>query len=303
MNIKLLSQRYKIYNYNIGLTRATPTDVIDGNLDLCKVHWLKHNYYDRMFADPFILKETNTTLEILVEESLFLGGAASLVKLTICTRTFKLLNRKTILSIGNHLSYPYIFFHDNAIYVLPENIASNKLMLYRYDEAKEKCVYVKTLLDIPVSDPNIIYINGKYWLFGGKKGTDQEELYLWCSDCIFGDYYPQEGVCVKENIRGSRMAGDFFRIGEQLYRPSQDCLEHYGAGTIVWKVDTISLANYKETEAATLYPQLNSTYPDGIHTLNFSANWCVIDGLHIKPDFWRGALLRLNAKFRLNLFD
>lgn len=43
-----------------------------------------------------------------------------------------------------------------------------------------------------------------------KKGCDQEELYLWCSDDnILGNYYPKEGVCVKKGLRGSRMAGDF----------------------------------------------------------------------------------------------
>lgn len=36
---------------------------------------------------------------------------------------------------------------------------------------------------------------------------------------------------------------------------------------------------------------------------NFSDNWCVIDGLHIKPDFWRGGLLRLDKKFGLGFFD
>mgnify|MGYP000211195583 CR=1 FL=1 len=63
------------------------------------VHWLKHKYRDRMFADPFILKETDDTLEILAEEALFLGGAATLVKLTVCTKTFQLVRRKKILSI------------------------------------------------------------------------------------------------------------------------------------------------------------------------------------------------------------
>ena len=94
INIKQLSQRYKIYDYNIGLIKATPTDVIFGNFDLCSVHWLKHKYRDRMFADPFILKETDDTLEILAEEALFLGGAATLVKLTVCTKTFQLVRRK-----------------------------------------------------------------------------------------------------------------------------------------------------------------------------------------------------------------
>ena len=151
---------------------------------------------------------------------------------------------------------------------------------------------------------NVVYENGKYWLFGGKKGCDQEELYLWCSDDnILGNYYPKEGVCVKNGLRGSRMAGDFFRVNGQLYRPSQDCLEHYGAGTVIWCVDSVSLDRYEETEVAVLYPQPRSNYPDGLHTINFSDNWCVIDGLHIKPDFWRGGLLRLDKKFGLGFFD
>lgn len=126
INIKQLSQRYKIYDYNIGLIKATPTDVIFGNFDLCSVHWLKHKYRDRIFADPFILKETDDTLEILAEEALFLGGAATLVKLTVCTKTFQLVRRKKILSIKSHLSYPYILRWNDKVYILPENIASDK---------------------------------------------------------------------------------------------------------------------------------------------------------------------------------
>lgn len=57
INIKQLSQRYKIYDYNIGLIKATPTDVIFGNFDLCSVHWLKHKYRDRMFADPLFERD------------------------------------------------------------------------------------------------------------------------------------------------------------------------------------------------------------------------------------------------------
>lgn len=143
INIKQLSQRYKIYDYNIGLIKATPTDVIFGNFDLCSVHWLKHKYRDRMFADPFILKETDDTLEILAEEALFLGGAATLVKLTVCTKTFQLVRRKKILSIKSHLSYPYILRWNDKVYILPENIASDKLKLYCYDEVREECIYVK----------------------------------------------------------------------------------------------------------------------------------------------------------------
>lgn len=55
---------------------------------------------------------------------------------------------------------------------------------------------------------------------------------------------------MKKGLRGSRMAGDFFRVNGQLYRPSQDCLEHYGAGTVIWCVDSVSLDRYEETEVA-----------------------------------------------------
>ena len=41
-------------------------------------------------------------------------------------------------------------------------------------------------------------------------------IYGGSDDNIWGNYYPKEGVCVKKGLRGSRMAGDFFRVNGQF---------------------------------------------------------------------------------------
>lgn len=121
-----------------------------------------------------------------------------MVKLTVCTKTFQLVRRKKILSIKSHLSYPYILRWNDKVYILPENIASDKLKLYCYDEVREECIYVKTLLDMPVSDPNIVYENGKYWLFGGKKAVIRKNYIYGVLMIIFGELLSQGGSLCEE---------------------------------------------------------------------------------------------------------
>lgn len=297
-----LRGRYKIYHYNIGFINSDISNILK-DFNSLSIHWMKHKYKDRMFADPFLLNIDEDTIDVLAEESIFLHKASSLVKLTISKKDFHLKRRKVILHTKKHLSYPYIIRNQNNIFLLPEHIASGKLDLYHYDEKKEICTFVKTIIEVPISDPCIYFKDGTYWLFGSKKGTDQEELYLWQSPNIWGEYTPKEGVLIKKTKKGSRMAGEIFTYNDKTYRPSQDCESHYGAGTIIWEIKNISQTDYQEQKVKALYPTNTSPYPNGLHTINFKGNWCVIDGMRIQSDFWRGGLIRLSEKLGLNLFD
>ena len=298
MNLWPYLRRYKLWEYNIALIPALLDSFVANELQLSEAVRLKHRYKDLMFADPFILEVKGDRIEILAEELKYLFPAASLVKLTVSLKTFELLERKVILRNGSHFSFPNIIRKEDMVYILPENIASGSLNLYRYDVSRDCCVFDKKLLNIPASDPDIVYWNGSFWLFACKKGTDQQDLYLWKSEDIFGKYQPLDGILIKSNRRGSRMAGNFFEFNGKLYRPAQDCEGSYGAGIILQEVIALSENNYVEKEVAELYP-VHVGYKDGIHTINFRSGWCVIDGLNKKSDSLRAVIRILYKKMKI----
>ncbi len=284
MNIR---KRVTIERWNICFSKAEPPDIISGAIDISCFSWMKHDYKDRAFADPFILKADSDFIEVLVEELPFMRADAYLSKLKIDANSFRLLEKKTILKNKTHFSYPQIIRYNGNIYIVPENTVSGKLDLYRYDEEAEQCCFVKTLINTPVADATIVFHNNEYWLFGNKK--DNKNLYLWKSAEIFGNYEPQEGVLIKSNFKGSRMAGAFFEIAGKLYRPSQDCNTGYGAGTIIQRVDKLSLSEYRENEVEHIYPFPQSYYNKGTHTLNFYNELCVADGYTHEVNYFKGS--------------
>lgn len=100
---------------------------------------------------------------------------------------------------------------------------------------------------------------------------------MWTSNNrLYG--YDLSPILIKSNLFGSRMAGDFMHVNNTVYRPAQDCLQGYGKGIILYKVEDISDKSYNETKVISLYPDSSSYYSDGLHTINFYKSICVIDG-------------------------
>lgn len=296
--------RYKVSLYNIGFLEMSPKDFLNKGISYNKdIHWLKHTYTDRMFADPYLLNVSEDVIEVLVEESEFLGPKAYISKLSICAKTYQLMFKEIVLKNKTHFSYPNIIRIDNHIYLLPENFESGALNLYEYDKSQSKFVFVKQLINEPLVDANILYAKGSYWLFASKRETDQSELYLWRADNIGGNYEPDGGMKIKEGLRGSRMGGNFFMVDNECYRVGQDCSVSYGYGLSIQKIENLDLVDYKENNVLNIYPLPHTPYPNGIHTLNFYHNLCVIDGRYNKPDFIRGGIRRFCEKTGIYIFD
>lgn len=264
--------------WNIGFIIESDTIITGKPL---QIEWMKHNYKISGFADPFILQITENTIELFAEQITYYKRNARLVKLIVDKTSKELIELKPILELNTHLSYPFIIKKDDCIYVLPENIMSGRLDLYIYDKTKEILNYKKTVINMPLADATIVEKNGIYYLFASKKGSDNSELFLWSSQDLFDNYQPNNGVLLKSDLTGSRMAGGFFHQNDTLYRFAQDCKGGYGKGILIYRVDILELEKYKETEIRKITPS-NKLYSDGIHTLNFLNEIAVTDGYYLK---------------------
>lgn len=52
--------------WNLGFVTDNVADVIYS--DHLNIHWMKHDYKDRWFADPYLLEVTDNHIVVLVEE-------------------------------------------------------------------------------------------------------------------------------------------------------------------------------------------------------------------------------------------
>lgn len=264
-------------NWNIGFCEQTPEDLIRDK-KLSKVRWLKHPYRDRWFADPFIYKVTECEIMVFVEECMISDTPKGIIcELVIDRKTMRLKERHVMLELDTHLSYPAIVEKDGVTYVYPENGASGSLKMYRYDEGKHQLVEPKCILNEAVADSTIIYKGGCYYLIATQFNNSQQDAFLYQSSELTGPYVKVYEVPIQEALNCSRPAGNWIKLSNKIYRPSQDCTTRYGGAISIMEVD--SLEPFNESLLFTISPA-SFRYNRGIHTINFYGNMelAVVDG-------------------------
>ena len=112
--------KFKILTYNVGFVKKSISEIISDGFKKNEIVWLKHNYKDRFFADPFMIKIDDKYYYLLVEEYIFWEEKGKIVLLTVDKTDFQLKERKLILEEDYHLSFPFCKLGCN--YFIPESI-------------------------------------------------------------------------------------------------------------------------------------------------------------------------------------
>lgn len=263
-----LIRKCELLKYNIAFIDETREEITKGK----ELHYqfMKHNKRN-WFADPFILDVTDSHIILLVEEYDYKRWKGHISQLIIDKATKVLLDVKPLLVLDTHLSYPAIIREKSNVYVYPESAASGALKGYVYTE--DELIEQDTILEGSFADATITHFFGDRYLFCTRLSE--------CSGCNLTIYHETEPgkwlfhqtVHFPENI--ARMAGDFFKIGNTVYRPAQDCNECYGHGTVIQKVEFIE-GKFVFSEV-TRYNSPDRRMNHGIHTLNSYKGITVVD--------------------------
>ena len=260
--------------WNIGFCEYSPEKLIEKKA-LPKVQWMKHPFKDRFFADPFILKVTESEIVVFVEEYVFNNPPGLIVELVIDRETKRLKQRYEMLRLPTHLSYPAIIRKGNEIFVYPENGASSRLNVYRYDAENHILVNPHTIHEEAIFDATIHQkSDGSCLMVATKLPDNLENAYLYGTSSVDGPFSQIGESPFQPDRSCARMAGNFFEAFGQLYRPAQDCVSRYGAGIAIMQFD---IATNEEQKVFTLRPH-SYNYNLGLHTINFHDGLCVIDG-------------------------
>lgn len=275
--------------WNIGFCQQTPEELIREKA-LRPIQWLKHPYRDRWFADPFILKVTDSEIVVFVEECPMDNPKGIICELVIDRKTYRLKERYVMLEKETHLSYPAIIRHEGKVYVYPENGASGRLNIYEYDEANHRLVNPVCILDEAVADATIFQHGNAFYMTATKFPDTQKRLFLYRADSLFGPYRQVDVKPVQESLSCSRNGGDYFTAYGSLYRVAQNCSERYGGALSIMSVNSIE--SYKENLEFGIKPD-GGRYGLGLHTINFKDGFCVVDSFGYFFPFWGGLYYKL----------
>lgn len=247
------------------------------------ISWLKHNYTEGWFADPFILKADDKYIELLVEEFNYKLRRGRIDKLIVSVPDYSLEDMHVVLQLDTHLSYPAIYRENGLLYIYPENAESGKITLYTFDEKASTLLNPITILTEPLVDVIIRKIAHQYYLFGTYYGslTDNDTLHIYMSDSLLGPYKQYD--IIKFGNFSARGAGDWIEINANtVIRPCQDGanLNEYGKG-LVFHNFTMKNGKMHFEEISRIYPQ-DTIYNLGLHTYNYLGDLGVTDGIRYR---------------------
>lgn len=268
-NVRKLYEKITRDRWEIGFVEGG-IDAVMGP-DPMRVNWLRHDYHDRWFADPFILDVTETEILVLVEEYRYKTRKGRITLLTVNRSTYELKSMRIVLEEDTHLSFPAICRSDGRVFVYPESWQSGSLSCYEFKDGVCDLSSRKTICEEAMADAIMTSRFGKKQLFSV---CENDRLRIYDYDDVKERY-----VLSYEKPFGkatARNAGDFFEYKGKVYRPAQVCVERYGEAVEIQQVLWDEKENFCFVPYKTLYSS-HSSLDSGMHTLNFFKGMAVID--------------------------
>jgi len=232
---------------------------------------------DRFWADPFVHNHGGINY-IFVEEYLYSHAKGNIAVLKQEPNgTFAYMG--VVLDLEYHLSYPFIFEVDGAIYMIPETGSKKRIDLYRCREYPLGWEFCRTLLSgFKYVDTTVFFHGGKYWVFTSalREGInpDSQLLIYYTDNIVTGDLTEHPFNPVAYGVDHSRMAGAVFTWQDKVIRPAQDCSKIYGGAIRFMVIEEMSESSYLESQYDQLAP-FNGH--EGTHTFNCNNSIFVVD--------------------------
>lgn len=251
---------------------------------------------DRSWADPFVWYYKGEYY-IFVEELPYATNRGRIACLYL-DEQMRVRSHHIVLERPYHLSYPFLFQHENHLYMLPETKGNCTIELYRCVSFPNDWVPAKTLIsDILAVDSTLIKVNNKWWLFTyvsdlKNNGSDSLRLY-YADNPLSSSWTPHPQNPIKKDIKCLRPAGRIFLRNGELIRPAQDCSIRYGYAINFNRITRLTELEYEEVYESTIKPP-PKTNIRATHTWNENKGLYATDALlyEWKLDIGKGSASR-----------
>ena len=183
-----------------------------------------------------------------------------------------------------HLSFPYVFEHDGAIWMLPESSDNRTVSLYRAAIFPTCWVKEADLLSgIEASDSTIVFFGDRFWMFTTVQHDDptrSNKLLLYHAKSLLGPWSPHSGNPILIDSRSARSAGGIVVRNGVLWRAVQDCERGYGAAVGLAEVTRLDERHFEQSVRVMIRPDRH--WPGWrLHTLTRAGTLECIDGSSI----------------------
>jgi hypothetical protein len=244
-------------------------------------------------ADPFVVEDGGETYVFFEDEDVRTGkGDISFVRLDADARP--LAPPRRALTRPYHLSYPFVFRHEDEMFMIPESGANRTVELYRASRFPTDWTLEAVLLNGIYAVDATLHVDGRMWLFVGvaqEGSSSSDELHVYSSTSLTGPWEAHPANPVVSDVRCARPAGRIFRHGGALIRPSQDSSRRYGFAIVLNRIDVLTADDYAETSVARIEPDWHPAI-FATHTLTFGDRVEAIDGQRLVPTRFGGRLFR-----------
>jgi len=194
----------------------------------------------RFYADPFPI-EVDGGHFLFVEEFPHSTGKG-VISVAETDGEGRFGTPRIVLEEPFHLSYPQVFVHDGAFWMIPEAAAGRDLILYRAEQFPDRWVRHAVLVaDTPLSDATLLQQDGRFWLFAadGGRGSSSDALLVFHAETLAGPFQPHAANPILIDQTSARPAGAFILGGAFPVLPVQDGTHGYGSG--IGLVDIVEL--------------------------------------------------------------
>ncbi|MGP4971827.1 glucosamine inositolphosphorylceramide transferase family protein [Psychrobacter aquimaris] len=241
------------------------------------------------WADPFYIEQDSR--RYIFFESLNYKEGIGRIEWVELDENHQVINVGPVdLGISSHLSFPNVFKHNNAIYMIPEAAKTNCINLLKATNFPQKWEKVHELVSgVQAADSAVIEHNGLWYLFTTHGSisvlTMDLELHIYTSDKLESDNWSIHPCApLKIDVRGSRLAGALFKRDGQLFRTAQDGTIRYGRRVALYLVEELTPTSYKETFVRYIEPNWETDI-DRLHTYNVYDQTVVLDVSRDKSRF------------------
>jgi hypothetical protein len=214
----------------------------------------------RGYADPFLIKFNNRKLCFL-EDYLVATGKGDISLYEISDKGPIFLGR--IIEESFHLSYPYVFEDDGALYLVPESSKNNDIRLYKCVDFPLKWKLHKVLInDISAVDTIIFKDNELWWLLTNINSYNNDEssseLHIYyANDLINSNWTEHIQNPVSVSINNGRNGGSFLLNLNRIRVGQAQKSYMYGHSFTLNKITKLDRNVYEE------FPICTFTPPDG----------------------------------------
>jgi hypothetical protein len=262
-------------HWRVGVRRRAPGEAPFAGLDQLDDRgwrWLPDDR-SRYFADPFVLEQDGVAY-VFCEEYSYVAGKGVISVATLDDGGAPGPPR-VVLERPYHLSYPFVFRHDGAIWMIPESGQNRTLELYRGDPFPFRWTLDRVLLNgAEIADATPFAWNGDWWLSatgGETEAASWDSLSFYRGASPLGPWTPAFDGPALIDASTARPAGRVFEHDGALWRPAQDCRDGYGAGLAFCRIDALAPGVFRQTPMRRFAP------PGGLHTFTMTDRFAAID--------------------------